>query len=181
MLALLGDPASFVGILRRDDGTLHGGQFGLPGGMREENESAWECALRESREEIGSFVDVELLGLLGEYNTHVSRFRVDVHVCHLPAPPAWCPDELEVSGIVVIPVTDLLEQYRSMPRVRESWKLPIDIGFDLDMSRYLVAGEAQPKGRGQQVKTSSGVIETPYVWGLTARILYDFLGRVWTV
>lgn len=179
LLPLLGDGPDFVGILRVDDGTRHGGQFALPGGMIEPGESTRDCALREAREELGLEEVPEIIGDLGEFNTNTSRFRVVVHVATMTPPRRWRPQEDEVAAIVQLPVKELIPEYRRMPAVEDVWHLPIESGFDLDLESYVVAGTGHGKGRGQRLGSGNEERELPFIWGLTARILHDFLRRVW--
>jgi len=173
-----GEP-SFLGILRSPLG-LHGGQFALPGGILEPNDaSPWECALREAREEIGLAQPVEFLGTLGEFNTYVSRLRVEVQVGYVARPQSWIPQPNEVEGVVVVPLSLVVRLYRDLPQVQDVWDLPIDAGFEFDASPHVVAGIHPPKGQGHRLTTHEGEREMPLIWGLTARILYDFLRLVW--
>ena len=179
-LGLLGDPPRLVAIVRTDGEDRHGGQFALPGGRQEEGETPWECAQRETQEEIGSELPPLLLGHLGEFNTAVTGYRVQVFVGHYPeAPTLWSPDPVEVAAILEIPIERFLPELESWPRGADPWSLPITFGFDFPLQPHCVAGSVPPKGRGQRFRRRQEEIETPYIWGLTARIMYDFLDRIW--
>ena len=159
---------------------VHGGQIGLPGGKTEEGDhTTWDTARRELVEEIGFEGDLIHLGHLGEFNTHGSRFRVDVEVaCAIPT-AAWRLQEEEVTGLLELPLADLLPTWRAMPTVDDVWHLPIECGFDIAAKGWLVAGKSPQRGRGQQLIHGDAVREMPFIWGLTARILYAFFGQVW--
>ena len=145
LLGLVGDPADVVGIVRTDGGNLHGGQFGLPGGRQEPGESPWQCAQRETLEEIGPHPTPELLGHLGEFNTAVSSYRVQVFVGYFPEAPIWTPDPLEVQSILRIPANQFLPELERWPRGADPWSLPITFGYDFELSPFAVAGEVPPK------------------------------------
>jgi len=172
--------AHLLGIVRADRGR-HGGQFALPGGSTEPGDAtSWDTAVRETCEEIGVARGIERLGALGEFNTFVSRYRVQVHVGYVPAePPAWRLQEDEVQAVLRIPLARLAGLARDLPRVDDVWHLPIEAGFELDPERFRVAGTVPPRGRGHRLENRRGTFDMPYVWGLTARILYVFLREVW--
>ncbi len=168
-----------LGIIRTDRGR-HGGQFGLPGGRPEDVDAdSRDTAMRETREELGLAHNVTYLGCLGEFNTVVSRFRVLVHVAFLPTPQPWTPQPGEAEAALEIPLETLVAEYRAIPPVDDAWNLPIDAGFEIDPHAYRVAGTIPPRGRGHELQTRRGPRTMPYIWGLTARILYTFLQRVW--
>ncbi|MGE3167060.1 MAG: CoA pyrophosphatase [Planctomycetota bacterium] len=170
---------SFLGIVRKESG-LHGGQFALPGGGVEPGDrDAWAAAVREAREEVGLRDEPIALGRLGDYDTVVSRTRVTVQVGFLPRAQSWSPQESEVQGIFEVPWAPLVALYEDLPPVERGTLLPIDAGFEFDAAPYCVAGVLPPRGRGHRLTTPSGTHDMPFVWGLTARILYDFIHHVW--
>lgn len=176
---LPGNEPSFIGIVRQNHGT-HGGQFALPGGMPEaSDESAWHTAVREMREEVGLAGEISNLGFLERYDTHVSQTRVSVFVGALTERQDWVPEPEEVQGIFEIPIRVLREIYAELPRVASGWRLPIEAGFEFDAEPYRVAGILPPRGRGHQLRLGSEIQNMPFIWGLTARILYDFIQHVW--
>ncbi|MEE9393976.1 MAG: CoA pyrophosphatase [Planctomycetota bacterium] len=168
-----------VGIWRAQHG-IHGGQFCFPGGSVEAgDENAWETAIRETREEIGLEDPVESLSGLGEYNTHVSSFRVDVHVGFVDGNPRWRRQPSEVEAILEIPLSFLQGLHARLPKVEDVWDLPIDAGYDLDPSPFLIDGELPERGAGHRLEAAEGPRDMPFIWGLSARVLYDFLNRAW--
>ncbi|MEM7164809.1 MAG: CoA pyrophosphatase [Planctomycetota bacterium] len=180
VLPLLGGSApSFVGILRDDRGP-HGGQFALPGGAADPTDAnSWGTAVREMREEVGLGQEMLPLGQLGEYNTVISGYRVLVHVGFVPTSQSWTPQPGEVEAVLEIPIAQLLPDFAQMPQVDDVWTLPISNGFEFDAQRFVVAGELPPRGRGHRLRMQEREEEMPFIWGLTARILYDFLRLAW--
>ncbi|MCA9322255.1 MAG: CoA pyrophosphatase [Planctomycetes bacterium] len=180
LLPLLGGAEPRVlGMIRTERGH-HGGQFGLPGGAIEPDDAnAWAAACREAREEVGLTAPPLSLGRLGEYNTWVSSFRVDVEVGYLPESQDWVMQDDEVAGLLELPLSLLTGLHRQLPEVEDVWNLPIDAGYEFDPADYLVRGESPPRGAGHRRTTPDGDLAMPFIWGLTARILYDFLRHVW--
>lgn len=98
-------------VRRRSDMRDHPGQVALPGGGVKDGESAWAAAQREVNEEIG--VPAGRLVPLGAGDpiyTAVSNFSIVPFVAHLPGPsPAFVHDELELDGVLEIPLDRLLD------------------------------------------------------------------------
>lgn len=99
-------------FLKRPDGDyLHAGQIAFPGGKRDGEETAVDCALREAREEVGlAPEDVEILGELDEYDTVVTGFRVSPIVGVIPYPYELKPDPFEVERLIQVPLARLLDR-----------------------------------------------------------------------
>lgn len=93
-----------------DDGgeAPHSGQIAFPGGKIETAETPLEAALREAQEEIDLDPDqVDVLGKLGEFSTHVSGFLTHIFLGRLKKRPQLKRSKKEVDKIHVIPVADL--------------------------------------------------------------------------
>lgn len=178
-LILEGEPR-ILGVWRAAGGA-HGGQLGLPGGRIEAGDpDSFAAALRETREEVGLDGPVEWLGRLGEYNTVVSRFRVDVHLARLSRPGPWRLQDQEIAAALEIPLARLLSIHADQPKVGTSWDLPIEVGFEFEPEPYLAGGSIPSRGVGHRRRGADGEVRhMPLIWGLTARILYDFLRLVW--
>lgn len=128
----------------------HKGQISFPGGSLETGDpSALEAALREAREEIDLDPSlVEVLGELDTFPTYVSGFTVTPFVGWLAAEPDLTPDPVEVAEVIHVPLSELTDEIRSDP------------GFEH-------AGRTYP--------TEAWVWRDRVIWGVTARIVRQFL------
>jgi 8-oxo-dGTP pyrophosphatase MutT (NUDIX family) len=159
-------PASvLVGLVEREHGltviltrradTLrrHTGQIALPGGRRDEGETAWQTALRESHEEIGLAPEfVTLAGLSTPYRTG--------------------------TGYLITPVVGFVrEGFTLTPNpdeVADIFETPF--GFLMDPANYEQQERTLPSGEMRRFYAAT--YEDRYIWGATAgmlRALYDRL------
>ena len=107
-------------IKRADDGYVHSGQVGLPGGKIEEGESIIEAAMREAQEEVGlnpQFVNVA--GNLTALPIPVSCNLVYPVIGVLEHEPAWNLNPREVQELLLVNVDDLLDENN---RMEETWQ-----------------------------------------------------------
>jgi 8-oxo-dGTP pyrophosphatase MutT (NUDIX family) len=97
-------------LIQRTSGTgVHAGQVSLPGGSREPGESAEECALRETSEELGFDVsDIRILRELTPLRVPPSRFLVRPFSGTLDARPVLRPSPAEVEECFETGLDDLL-------------------------------------------------------------------------
>ncbi len=101
------DRASFLLTRRSIHLNRHGGQYALPGGKRDHNESAQETALRELQEEIGIGLDEDhVLGMLDDYQTR-SGFNITPVVVWAGSNCNLDPDPNEIARVYRIPLDDL--------------------------------------------------------------------------
>ncbi len=143
-------------LVRTDNGGVHGGQLGLPGGKAEPDDAdLLATALREAEEEIGLTADeVEVLGELEPVLSGPSRFRVHPFLARIPGRTAWqlAPDE----------VVDVLT-----PRV-------VDLAEPAARQELLFRSTRWPDGL-----TVDGIAIGEHVlWGMTLRLLDDLVPRL---
>ena len=96
-------------VLTRRAATLkrHAGQWALPGGRIDANETALQAAVRESMEEISlTLTNDSLLGVLDDYVTR-SGFVMTPYVFWPATEPTMQADPTEVASIHRIPLTEL--------------------------------------------------------------------------
>ena len=143
------DGALYVLLTRRTETVEHHrGQISFPGGVEEEeDETAFQTAVRETDEELGiPPEDVRLLGALSPLVT-VTDFFVEPFVGAIPYPHVLRPAEAEIAEVIDVPVAALLS-----PGVLEERVLP---------------GRVEPTlfyHHGDHV-----------IWGATARMLKELL------
>ena len=128
----------------------HAGQISFPGGSRDpEDASPLHTALRETREELGlPETHVEVLGMLDEIPT-LTGFRIVPFVGAIPPDFAYVPSEAEVSEVIEVPLSHLMNPgFRR--KERRKWN---DREYDLYFYDY-----------GEHI-----------IWGATAHILTDLL------
>ncbi len=132
----------------------HKGQVSFPGGgYRESDGDLRVTALREAEEEIGLRpTDVAIVGRLDDAATSASAHIVRPFVAVVPCPYAFAADQREIERVIHLPLAALLDApFREEPWVRDD-------------------------GRRTMIFIQEYGGET--VWGLTARILYQFVARV---
>jgi len=91
-------------------GDKHAGQISFPGGQKEGVESDWECALRETFEEVGIPTDsISLISPLSKLYIPVSNFLVTPYLAYLENPPSFIIQESEVKQTIEISISHLLD------------------------------------------------------------------------
>ena len=97
------DELRVVLVVRADDGGLHGGQLGLPGGKPEPQDvDLLATALREAKEEVGldpSTVDV--VAELAPFDTQSTRWRVHPFLGRIPADTRFRLQQAEIVGVLM--------------------------------------------------------------------------------
>jgi 8-oxo-dGTP pyrophosphatase MutT (NUDIX family) len=150
-------------VVRFDDGGLHGGQLGLPGGRPEPHDTDLRMtALREAQEEIGLDADaVEVLAELPALETRVTGWRVHPVVGRVPWRTDWVLQDREIVGGFTPTVSELADPNarRTLPftSIRHTEPLLVE-GIDL---------------------------EGHILWGMTLRLLDQVVPRLlageWTI
>jgi 8-oxo-dGTP pyrophosphatase MutT (NUDIX family) len=139
---------------RTDNVRTHQGQVSFPGGSFEAADGTLErTALREAHEEVGLDPDhVTVLGVLDDLPTFVSGFQVRPFVAEIPHPYEFVHDVTEVDHVFSPPLEIFADPTRRREEVRER------DGREFVMTSYDVDGNV--------------------VWGATARMLEQLVGRI---
>ncbi len=153
LVALYVDSGDLYAVFtrRRHDLRSHAGEISFPGGRRDPDEDLRTTALRESEEEIGLPRDaVELAGALPPVGTFVTSYKIFPFVGVIEAGHRWTPEPREVDEVLELSLRALVE------------------GFE--MQRLL--------RKGVPIKTPTYTVGRHFVWGATARIVQELLGRL---
>lgn len=154
LVALVGegpDPL-IVFTERRSDLRRHAGEISFPGGRREgPDEELLVTALRESEEEIGLGRDrVELLGALPPIGTFVTNYKVHPFVGVVGEEAELEANPMEVAAVLRFRVSELNGAFAMRRLVR----------------------------MGLPIRTPTYEVGDHLIWGATARILGELLGRL---
>jgi 8-oxo-dGTP pyrophosphatase MutT (NUDIX family) len=140
---------------RRADLRRHAGEISFPGGRRDSRDSSLqETALREAEEEIGlARADLAVVGALERTSTFATNYAIHPFVALLESEPnsrAWRASEREVAAVLE-------------PSLR-----------DVRAAR----GRTTLERRGFVFETDAYLFDGQVVWGATARIIEELLGRI---
>ena len=130
----------------------HAGEVSLPGGKKEHPErSPADTALRETWEEVG--IPRESIRLIGDLGVQRAKSGVRVRpvVGLIDAQPKLIVDSGEVAHAFWVPLQDLIHTPIKPHRVNY---------------------------RGMNLDTSAWHLQEEVIWGMTGRILSDFLNRI---
>ncbi len=137
---------------RRDDLKRHAGEISFPGGRRDPgDDELTDTALREAEEEIGlDRRHVELLGALQPTPTFVTNYSIYPFVGIIEPGHEWELQATEVAHVLELRLADVRGGYARRRLVR----------------------------RGVPFRTDSYCVGDQLIWGATARIVADLLGRI---
>ena len=146
-----GEP-HFLLTRRTEEVQTHKGQISFPGGMRDGEESLEQTALRETFEEVG--IESGRIEILGRYHDYLSStdYRVTPFAGYISGVFTTTPQTTEVAEILLVPFRIFLDPGR------------------LRTERTL--------HRGRMRDVYFYTFETHQIWGLTARIIKDFLSEL---
>jgi 8-oxo-dGTP pyrophosphatase MutT (NUDIX family) len=139
----------FLLTRRTDEVKTHKGQISFPGGMRHGEEHLARTALRETFEEVG--IGENKIELLGRYHDYLSvtSFRVVPFAGYIEPPFQTVAQEGEVAEILQVPFRIFKDPKRLRTEQVDYSGRVLDVHFYRYQSRE--------------------------IWGLTARIIRDFL------
>jgi 8-oxo-dGTP pyrophosphatase MutT (NUDIX family) len=126
----------------------HKGEISLPGGAQDKGESFEDTSLRESEEEIGINISLELIGKLTPLYAPVSGFLIHPYVWYSKDKPSTTINENEVESIHDIDLDELQD--------------------DTTLSTKSI------KVKGLSVDVPSFHFDSCISWGATAMILSEF-------
>jgi 8-oxo-dGTP pyrophosphatase MutT (NUDIX family) len=170
----------FLFTRRRHDLPEHAGQVAFPGGRMEEGESPVQAALREAEEEVGLPAGrVQVMGRLDDQPSPL-RYRVTPVVGMVSDPPPLVAQPGEVTEMFEVPLERLLDPSCSHAEWWGASRLPTGGLRDVLMNPLAGYREVDPAGQRYKVfffDTGGGPQRV--VWGLTARIVSQFLVRAY--
>lgn len=135
---------------RTDTVRSHKGQISFPGGAVDATDASLaDAALREAQEEIALRpAAVSVIGELDTFPTVVSGYTVTPFVGWLESEPSLEPNPAEVAEVLHVPLAELNDEIRVEP------------GFEHS---------------GRTFPTEAWVWRDRVIWGVTARIVREFL------
>jgi 8-oxo-dGTP pyrophosphatase MutT (NUDIX family) len=139
----------FLLTRRTQEVQTHKGQISFPGGMREGKEELVKTALRETFEEVG--IEDGRIEILGRFHDYIS-----------------------VTNYRVTPFAGFIKDpFRTVPQIREVAEiLQVPFRIFMDPSRLRIETRTISNHEESVYFYSYGTHE---IWGLTARIIKDFL------
>ncbi len=137
---------------RRDDLRRHAGEISFPGGRQDDTDADLRhTALREAHEEIGLDPSaVEVIGALQPTPTIATGYAVYPFVGLIEPGLEWTLSAREVDAVLELSLADLRAGYGRQRMLR----------------------------RGVPFRTDVYVVDGTLIWGATARMLGDLLGRL---
>ena len=143
------DEIQFFLTKRTEDVEHHKGQISLPGGIRENDESLNETALRETKEEVGiDSTKIIISGSLTPFFIPVTGYIVHPFIGWCKEKPSTKIHDVEVNQLFSVSITELIDEKTLKT---EQWDIR---GYDAIVPYYN--------------------FEKCKVWGATAAILSEF-------
>ena len=143
------DEIQFFLTKRTEDVEHHKGQISLPGGIRENNESLNETALRETKEEVGiDSTKIIISGSLTPFFIPVTGYIVHPFIGWCKEKPSTKINDVDVNQLFSVSITELMDEKILQT---EQWNIR---GYDAIVPYYNF-GKCK-------------------VWGATAAILSEF-------
>mgnify|MGYP000550175179 CR=1 FL=1 len=152
-ILLTAEPNPKIGLVKRSkDVSLHPGEIALPGGMYDKSDSSLiDTAYRETYEEVFiSKNDIQLLGKMGHYLTS-TNIRVTPYIGFINPSNTPTPASREIDKVYMVPISKLIEQ-------SYSGNQEIHINDKKNLTEYFV-------------------FEDITIWGVTGRIICEFLNK----
>jgi 8-oxo-dGTP pyrophosphatase MutT (NUDIX family) len=143
-------------VVRADDGGMHGGQLGLPGGKPEPGDAnLLATALREAEEEVGlEPSSVAVVAELDPFDTRSTGWRVHPFLGRIPTDTRWRLDQAEIVGVLTPSVRALADPTARALLPFSSLRYPEPLMVD-------------------------GIdVEGHVLWGMTLRLLDDVAPRL---
>ena len=168
--------ATLLFMRRSRGGDMHSGQIAFPGGRVEVGESLEQAALREAFEEVALPPDsVELVGRLDDFPS-VSSYMVSPFIGIVETPPAeFVLEEREVAAVFEASVARALDDALRRTEEWDESRLPPESPREKLLQAHLELGHLKPGARSYPAYFFDITPDGDPVWGLTARILEDFL------
>lgn len=137
---------------RRQDLRRHAGEVSFPGGRQDDGEVELQAtALREAEEEIGlPRHAVQIVGALEPTPTIATGYAIYPFVGVIEPGMTWTLSAREVARVLEFPLRELREGYKRRRLIR----------------------------RGIPILSDTYTVKDHLIWGATARILSDLLGRI---
>ena len=105
------DEIQFFLTKRTEDVEHHKGQISLPGGIRENNESLNDTALRETKEEVGiDSTKIIILGSLTPFFIPVTGYIVHPFIGWCKEKPSTKIHDVEVNQLFSVSITELMDE-----------------------------------------------------------------------